>query len=61
MRVRMKDEGDRRAGARRGAETPFEAAFRAGKNHVWHGTFVFLRGPDLERVARLAMSGWRDI
>lgn len=40
LRVRVKDHRDRRARAGRGAETPFEAAFGAWENHVWHSTWL---------------------
>ena len=37
LRVRMQDQGDRRAGARSRMETAFETAFGAGKNDFGHG------------------------
>jgi hypothetical protein len=38
--MRMQDHRDRRARAGRGAEAAFEAAFRAGKDYVGHGTWL---------------------
>ena len=35
--VGVEDQGDWRAGAGRGAEPAFDAAFGAGKDHVGHG------------------------
>ena len=38
LRVRVEDQGDRRARARAGAETAFKAAFGAGKDDFGHRT-----------------------
>jgi hypothetical protein len=38
--MRVQDHGDRRTGARRRAETPFETAFGPWENNVWHGTWL---------------------